>query len=163
MEKELLAELAGNCEGKREKLVELLKGFELANIGWDIQEQHAKDIHNRVLAENVFLCAKDLCDIKIGERITDEENLFLLSDADFDKVMKFARPICVEEHLTDKDGYFLEDWGEIRRKAREHLVSFIIWEIIPESMRHHFTSCLWNIVQSDKLIKIFKDSIKNAA
>ena len=165
-EKILLAELAKNCEGKKEKLMDLLKAFELACLGYDLQDQHSKDIHNRVLQENEFFAAHDCgrgLDIHVGDRITDEEYLFLLSDKDFDKVMKLSRPICVAEKLTDEKGYFLEDWVGIRAKAREELVSFLIYEVIPESLRHHFDSCRWNIVHSDKLINAFKNSFTKAA
>ena len=162
----LLAELAKNCEGKKEKLMDLLKAFDLACLGYDLQDQHVKDIHNRVLRENEFFAVHDLGrgqNINVGDRITDEEFLFLLSDKDFDKVMKLSRPICVAEKLTDKNGYFLENWVGIRQKAREELVNFLIYEVIPESLRHHFDSCRWNIVHSNKLINAFKNSFTKAA
>ena len=164
-EKILLAELTKNCEEKRKKMMELLETFDLACLGYDLQDQHSKDIHNRVLRENEFFCDKEFSrdtGFKIGDRITDEEYLFLLSDEDFDKVMKLAHPICVEEKLTDENGYFLENWSEICRKAREELVSFLVYEIIPESLRHNFSSCLWNIIKSDKLIDAFRNSLKAA-
>ena len=164
-EKILLAELTKNLEGKKEKVLELLKAFDLACLGYDLQDQHSKDIHNRVLQENEFFAAHDCgrgLDIHIGDRITDEEYLFLLSDKDFGKVMKLTLPICVAEKLTDEKGYFLEDWVSIRAKARDELVNFLIYEVIPESLRHHFDSCRWNIVHSDKLINVFKKSLKAA-
>ena len=164
-EKILLAELTKNCEGKKQKLMDLLEAFELACLGYDLQDQHSKDIHNRVLQENEFFAAHDCgrgLDIHIGDRITDEEYLFLLSDKDFDKVLKLSHPICVAEKLTDEKGYFLENWVGIRAKAREELVNFLIYEIIPESLRHHFDSCRWNVVHSDKLIDVFKKSMKAA-
>lgn len=168
MEKEmLLAELRKNCEGKEQKLLELLKAFDLACIGYEMQDQHSKDIHNRVLQENEFFAAKDFSrwepKFKVGDRVTDEEYLFLLSDEDFDKVMKLARPICVAEKLTDERGYFLENWVEIRSKARHELVSYIIYNVIPENVRQFFYVCLHNIVQSDKLINIFKGCLGVAA
>ena len=165
-EKILLAELEKNCEGKKEKLMNLLQAFDLACLGYDLQEEHTKDIHNRVLRENEFFCAREFAretGFKVGDRITDEEYLFLLSEEDFDKVMKLSRPICVAEKLTDENGYFLEDWVGIRRNARLELVSYLVYEIIPESLRPYFDSCHWNIVQSDKLIDIFKKSFKKAA
>ena len=164
-EKILLAELTKNCGEKKEKLMDLLEAFDLAELGCDLQDQHSKDIHNRVLQENEFFCDKEFSrdtGFKKGDRITDEEYLFLLSDDDFDKVMKLARPICVEEKLTDENGYFLENWSEIRRKAREELISFLVYEIIPESLRHNFSSCLWNVIKSDKLIDAFRNSVKAA-
>ena len=161
-EKILLAELTKNCGEKEEKLMDLLEAIDLAKLGYDLQDQHSKDIHNRVLRENEFFCDKEFSHdtgFKVGDRITDEDYLFLLSDEDFDKVMELSRPICVEEKLTDEKGYFLEDWSGICRKAREELVSFLVYEIIPETLRIHFKSCLWNVVHSDKLINAFKNSL----
>lgn len=161
----LLAELAKNCEGKREKLLNLLQAFDLACIGYDLQDQHSKDIHNRVLRENEFFAEKEAISyygISKGDRITNEECLFLLSDKDFDKVMELSRPICVAEKLTDENGYFLENWSQIRSNARLELVTYLVYEIIPESLRQHFDICRWNIVKGDKLIDIFKKNLKVA-
>lgn len=158
----LLAELTKNCEGKKEKLFDLLKAYELACIGYDLQEQRCKDVHNRVLRENEFFCVRDFSrdtGFNVGDRITDDEYLFLLSDEDFDKVMKLARPILVEEKITDENGYFLEDWGGMRGDSWRELVYFIVDEIIPISLRHNFETCKRSIVQGNKLIDAFKKSI----
>ena len=86
MEKEiLLAELQKNCGEKKEKLMDLLKAFDLAELGSKVQRQQFKDIENKVLKENIFLCGhpemKVRCDDQpiFGERITDEKWDFLLS------------------------------------------------------------------------------------
>ena len=163
----LLAELTRNCEGKKQKVLDLLQAYDLACLGYDMREQHEKEIINRVLQENEFYADKDFCrwdiDIKVGDRITDEEQTYLLSKEDFDRLFKLARPICVAEKLTDEDGRFLEDWATIRSNARLELVTYLVYEIIPESLRIHFDSCRWNIVQSDKLINIFKKCLLKAA
>ena len=120
-EKILLAELTKNCGEKREKVAELFKALELAELGYKLQDERCKDVHNRVLAEYEFFCDKDFSrdtGFKVGDRITDDEFLFLLSDDDFDRVMKLSRPIMVAEKITDEDGYFLENWGKMRCDAR---------------------------------------------
>ena len=99
-EMKLLAELTKNCEEKKQKLLGMLEYFDLTDLGCDLQEQRCKDVHNRVLAENEFFCDKEFSrdtGFKIGDRITDEDYLFLLSDSDFSKVMELSLPILVEE------------------------------------------------------------------
>lgn len=166
-EKILLAELKKNCGEKKEKVLELLKALDLANLGYDMQEQMCKDIHNRVLAEHEFFCDKVFSrdtGFNVGDRITDEEFLFLLSDKDFDCVMKLSRPIMVAEKITDKDGYFLENWGKIRCDARQELVEYVILEVVPAPLRPIFWDNRFSITVQEKLIKITKDAFcKKAA
>lgn len=58
-EVKLLSELTKNCEGKKEKLLDLLKAYDLAELGRDVQRQQFKDIENKVLKENEFFCGRD--------------------------------------------------------------------------------------------------------
>jgi len=165
-EKILLAELTKNCGKKKEKVLELLKAFDLANLGYKMQEQQCKDVHNRVLTEHEFFCVREFkrgTDINVGDRITDDEFLFLLSDEDFDRVMKLSRPIMVEEKITDENGYFLENWAEMRCDARCKLVEYIILEIIPEALRPIFWENRIRITIQEKLIKITKEAFGIAA
>ena len=166
-EKILLAELTKNCGEKREKVAELFKALELAELGYKLQDERCKEIHNRVLSENNFLCDKDFArdtGFNVGDRITDEDFLFLLSDSDFQKVMELSRPIMVAEKITDKDGYFLENWGKMRCDARCDLVEYIILEIVPAPLRPIFWENRVNVTFQDKLMKITKDAFfKDAA
>ena len=165
-EKILLAELKKNCDGKLSKLNELITTLELAELGYKLQDERCKDVYNRVLAEHEFLCDKEFSrdtGFKVGDRITDEENLFLLSDEDIDRVTKLSRPIMVAEKITDKDGYFLENWGKMRCDARCELVEYIILEIVPEALRPIFWENRINYTFQEKLIKITKDAFKKAA
>ena len=166
-EKILLAELKGNCEEKKAKVLELFEALELAELGYKLQDERCKDIHNRVLAEHEFLCDKEFSrdtGFNVGDRITDDEFLFLLSDEDFDRVMKLSRPIEVAEKITDEDGYFLENWGKMRCDARCELVEYIILEIVPEALRPIFWENRINYTFQEKLIKITKDAFfKKAA
>lgn len=166
-EKILLAELTKNCGEKKAKVLELFEALELAELGYKLQDERCKDIHNRVLAEHEFLCDKEFArdtGFNVGDRITDDEFLFLLSDEDFDRVMKLSRPIEVAEKITDEDGYFLENWGKIRCDARCELVEYIILEIVPEALRPIFWENRINYTFQEKLIKITKDAFfKKAA
>lgn len=166
-DKILLAELTKNCDHKKAKVLELFEALELAELGYKLQDERCKDIHNRVLAEHEFLCDKEYSrdtGFKVGDRITDDEFLFLLSDEDFDRVMKLSRPIEVAEKITDEDGYFLENWGKMRCDARCELVEYIILEIVPEALRPIFWENRINYTFQEKLIKITKDAFfKKAA
>ena len=168
-EKILLAELTKNCEGKKEKVLELLKTFDLAELGSEMQRQQFKDIENKVLKENVFLCghpeAKVRCDDQpiFGERITDEKWSFLLSDDDFDRLQSLMQPLYVEANLTDEKGYYVTNWDMIACKARRELVEYVINEVIPSAFRKLFWENRDRIVFQEKLIKITKRAFGVAA
>lgn len=161
-DKILLAELTKNCNGKKEKVLELLKAFDLAELGSEIQRQQFKDIENKVLKENEFFCGRP--DIKVrsddqpifGERITDEKWDFLLSGDDFDRLQSLMLPLNVEANLTDEKGYYVTNWDMIVCDARNELVSFIIDEIIPKGIAEIFRKNIHSIVMQEKLIKITK-------
>lgn len=154
----LTAEFKKNCETNREKLSELLKVYDLTVLGYQVQEQHSNDVYNKVLSENEFYAKRDCgrCEIKIGERITDEKFDSLLSDEDFDRLQALAIPIFVAEGITDENGYFIENWVTKMVSAREELVEFIIQNIVPNVMRVKFWEVRHNIVQTDKLIDIMR-------
>jgi len=157
-EKILLAELKKNCGEKKEKLLELLKNYDLAELGRKVDNEREKEISNRVLAENEFFAGKDSerLGIKPGERITDEEFTFLLSESDFQKYLKLRLPLLVAEKLCDENGYYLVNWGRITCDARYELVSFIVYEIVPKSLAGIFRKNIHSIVMQEKLIKIAK-------
>ena len=165
-EKILLTELTKNCNGKKEKVLELLKAFDLAELGRKMNDEREKEISNRVLAENEFFCCKEYSrdtGFKAGERITDEEFTFLLSESDFQKYLKIRRPLLVAEKLCDENGYYLINWGMITRNARYALVEYIIDEIVPKAIAGLFRKNIHSIVMQEKLIKITKQAFGIAA
>ena len=163
-EKKLQAELAANCKQHSKQLSELLKDYELTCLGYDLQEQRCKDVYNRVLAENEFFIAKntDIAnkrsgnDFHEGDRVTSEEYMFMLADADFEKVLDLAAPIFVAEKITDERGYYIENWCQMRNDSRNELVNFIISNVIPVELRGAFYRLRHNVVQQSKLIGIVK-------
>ena len=164
-EKILLAELTKNCGKKKEKLMDLLKAFDLAELGRKMDDEREKEISNRVLAENEFFSGKDSerMGMKSGERITDEEFTFLLSESDFQKYLKIRRPLLVAEKLCDENGYYLTNWGKIICDARYALVEFILDEIVPKAIAEICRKNIHSIVMQEKLIKITKEMFGVAA
>lgn len=162
--KKLQAELAANCKQHGKQLSELLKAYDLACLGYEMQEQRCKDVYNRVLAENKFFIAKntDIANQRSGnkfhegDRVTSEKYMFMLSDADCQKVLDLAAPIFVAEKITDEKGYFIENWCKMRNDSRNELVNFIISNVIPAELRGAFYRLRHNVVQQSKLIDIVK-------
>lgn len=168
-EKVLLTELTKNCNGKKEKVIELLKIYDLAELGRDVQRQQFKDVENQVLQEHEFYCRRDGMVIrsddqpKQGERILDESWTFLMSDEDFHRYQDTLLPYYVKEGLTDEKGYYVTNWDMIVCDARNKLVSFIIDEIVPKSIAEIFRKNIHRIMIQEKLIKITKEAFWVAA
>lgn len=162
-EKQMCAELESNCTKNKERLLELMKTYELAKLGDEMQKQQFNDIYNEVLAKNEFYCKSDEYErvsVKRGDRITDEKNLWTLDDDDFHKVMGLALPLQVEQGLTDDKGYYITNWLTIELDAKRELVDFIIDNIIPSDMREQFAEVRTSIVYQDKLLDIVKNAFK---
>lgn len=158
--KKMLAELTVNCKTKSDKLLDLLKVYELAEIGYEMQEQKSKDCYNQVLNSNEFFAEKDYSfkGIKKGDRITEEDDDWLLSENDFAKVQALALPILVVNKVTDDKGYYLEDWLGMKNKARNEMVDYFIKEIVPIALRE----ILWNARKEYKWQKRLVDLVKQA-
>lgn len=164
-EKMLLAELTKNCEKNVKEVLELMKVYELAKLGREVQDQQLKDVYNRVLSENFFYASEEMkrnANIEKGDRITDEEFSFLLSKEDFDRYLSLSLPYMVEEGITDEKGYFITNWSELELRAKNELVDYLINTIIPSSMRDLFWKNRKNIVFMNRMIDALKGCIKSA-
>lgn len=162
-EKQMCAELERNCTENKERLLELMKTYDLAKLGNEVQRQEFKDIYNEVLAKNEFYCKNgdfERVGVKKGDRITDEKNLWTLDDDDFHKVMELALPLQVEQGLTDDKGYYITNWLTIELDAKRELVDFIIDNILPKSLREGFEKARTSIVYQDKLLDIIYKQFK---
>ena len=159
-EKKLLAELTKNCKENRETLNELLNTYELAEIGIKVSEAREKEIYDSVLAENEFYSEQEASRIgvKKGDRILDNDNAFLLSNDDFERLLSLAHPIFVAENICDENGYYITNWLEIKVEAMNTLVDFIIEKILPSDMREDFAKVRRNVVYEKKLIDITRKS-----
>lgn len=162
-EKQMCAELENNCTKNNERLLELMKTYELAKLGNEVQRQAFNDTYNEVLAKNEFYCNKgdfERVGVKKGDRITDEKDMWTLDDEDFHKVMELALPLQVERGLTDDKGYYITDWLTIEIGAKNELVNFIIDNILPKSLMEGFEKARTSIVYQDKLLDIIYKHFK---
>lgn len=154
-------ELGRNLTLNHDRLCELMRDYELAQLGYDVQEQQFKDIYNRVLGENEFYSCMDCDTIKKGDRITSEDFSFLLSEEDWSRYMEMAKPYCIAQGLTDKDDRYVTNWLEIKMQRKNELIDFIIDTITPTAMRIIFDRMRRNVVYQDKLLAIIKEAFIN--
>lgn len=163
MDEKMLAVFAAKFKENQSKLVELLKALDLAELGQKMQDEQCDDICNQVLAENEFFASKEYdrhpAKIKIGDRILDESDTFLLSQEDFQRLQDLKRPIMIERNITDEKGYFTTDWLSLKMEAWRNLVDFIILNVVPASMRKLFWEKRLNVVFGYKLIDAFRKSL----
>lgn len=161
-EQRLLSVLKENCKANEKTLIEMMKVLDLTILGDEIQEQQFKDIYNRVLSENTFVCAKEFkreTGFKVGDRILDESMMFLLSEEDFDKVGELALPYFVEEKLTDESGRYITNWSMKVVEEKNNVFAFICKKILPKELGDFFYERRWNIVVQDKVINATRKSI----
>ena len=156
--KKMTAEFTANVKANIGQLAELFKAYDLAELGYKMQEEREKECYNEALAATPFYTAKDSerCGIKAGERVTEEFYTFLLSKEDFDRLLDLTTPILEREGITNAEGNYITDWLSIKGDARRTLVNFIIDTILPDGMREQFSAVRLNIVQTDKLLDIVR-------
>lgn len=154
--RKLTAELLENCEANLSPLKNAMKVYELAQLGYDLQEQRSKEIYTKILSENEFFAFEDCHELGIrkGDRIIDDKYDYLLSEEDFQKLLKLARPLHVEYGITNKDGIYLVNYSKIKVEAMNSLVDFIIQNILPQPMRQEFWPVRRNVVREKQLISI---------
>ena len=158
--KEMTAEFSANVKANIEQLADLFKAYDLAKLGYDMQEERCKQCFNEALNAGEYYAAEGCnmrgVNIKRGDRVTDEKFDFLLSDEDWDRYTAATLPILERDGLTDAEGNYTTDWLGIMGDARRALVNFIIDTILPVGMREQFSAVRLNIVQTDKLLDIVR-------
>lgn len=150
--------LEQKLKSNRGKILDLLQEYDLAVLGYQVQEERRKDAYNKVLSENTFYACQDMnrAGIKAGVRITEVDFCFLLSVEDFCKVQELVLPILVAEGMTDKNGCFVENWLKRKVLAMNNLTNFIIANILPTKMAQDFSNKNLSVVFQEKLISIIR-------
>lgn len=158
MEKEL-AELIQNVTPEtRRELAERFKTYEVATLGDEMQNARINDLYDETLFENDFRADSDAPRVGInkGDRILSHKYDFLLSDADFQRLLTLAGVKLEAAGICDKDGYYTTNWTLRKIDARNYLIDFIISVIVPESFRPLFRQNRFNYTKMQKLIEITK-------
>lgn len=158
--KEMTAEFTANVKTNIQQLAELFKAYDLAELGYKMQEEQSKQCYTEALQAGEYHAAEGYnmrgVNINEGDRVTDEKYSWLLSDVDFDRLQTSALRLLVRDGVTDERGYYITDWLGIKGDARRALVNFIIDTILPDGMREQFAAVRLNIVQTDKLLDIVR-------
>ena len=155
----MTAEFTANVKANIQQLAELFKAYDLAELGYKMQEEQSKQCYTEALKNGVYCSDKDWgrgLNIKAGDRITDPNLMYYLGENDFARLLKESNKITLREGITDKDGYYITPWTSIKVDARRALVDFIIDAILPDGMREQFSAVRLNIVQTDKLLDIVR-------
>lgn len=109
-ERILKAQIERNILANGETMRDLFLKYDLAVIADSLQEDRIRCIYDTVLSENDFrvgrpgyapACASDP---RPGDRVTSDRWSFLLSDADFDRLLSLAAPRLQSEGITDGEG-----------------------------------------------------------
>lgn len=158
--KEMTAEFTANVKTNIQQLAELFKAYDLAELGFKMQEEQSKQCYTEALQAGEYHAAEGYnmrgVNINEGDRVTDEKYSWLLSDVDFDRLQTAALRLLVRDGVTDERGYYITDWLGIKGDARRALVNFIIDAILPDGMKEQFSAVRLNIVQTDKLLDIVR-------
>ena len=157
-EKKMMAEMMKNFGKKKNVLKELVKTYQVAKLGDEVQEEHIREIHNRVLNENEFFaekeCSRGNIAIKVGDRITEDEFTFLLSDEDFDRFQNLAAPILVAEKITDEDGCFLTNWSMMKVEAVNNLFEYVCKNVLTKKEGAELFEFRWNYSVQKKVLDL---------
>lgn len=153
-------ELIKNCSLHFEQLTNLRKEYELAKIGLEIQESKEKEIANQILSDNIFTASEDCESIKAGDRITRDEDTFLMSDADFTRFLNLTTAADAAAGITTEDGTYINNWLVKMVAAKKSLVNFILDKIVPASLRGQLEGCRTSVVYQDKLIAAIDKCVK---
>lgn len=130
------------------------------------QEKKFDETYNRVLSEHEFYEnnadyePRREGDPKKGERITDQNWLFVLSREDFQRVLDLAAPIQRAEGLINENGEYVENWLVRMLDAKRELNEFFIKKIIPESLRQIFWDNRQRVVVMEKMRDIARKMVE---
>lgn len=109
--KEMTAAFTANVKSNTQQLADLFKAYDLAKLGYKMQEEREKECYNEVLASTPFYTAEDSkrCGIKAGERVTKEFYTFLLSKEDFNRLLNLTTPILEREGIINAEENYVTD------------------------------------------------------
>lgn len=161
MEKAMLDQLTTNIVGKKDRLAELFTLYDLNKIGYDVQESLCNDIRDKVLKENEFVVSRILgggsqreLPLKNGERITNQNDDWLMSDEDFGRYQRICIAEMAKAGVTDEKGYYTQDWLQRKSDSWSELVDFIIDEILPDGLRKIFKDHRYSVMRMNQLLDI---------
>lgn len=159
-------ELENNCKKHGKELLGLLQAYDLAVLANDMQEERINECYKEVLKEHEFYASKgmNMEHIKKGDRITSNENAFLMSESDFKLYNEvYSTEKMHKAGITDEKGYYIVNTFALMCDAKRELVDFIAQNIVPQGIRTDIWRNRGRLTIQEKLIKITKDAFGIAA
>ena len=123
-----------------------------------MQNARINDLYDETLLENDFRADSDARRVGInkGDRILSHKYDFLLSKADFSRLLVLAGEKLTAAGICDENGYYTVNWTLQKIDAKNKLIDFIIERIVPEAFRPIFREHRRNLTKMDKLLEITK-------
>jgi hypothetical protein len=122
----------------------------------ELQEKF-NEAHNKVLQDNEFFVVNTDTRLsqKIGDRITDQEYEFCMSDEDLKKYFALCTIETTKRGLTKDDGTYNDNCNgiEIKFKAENALVDYQI-SLLPKALQDEFQAVKKDYVLKHKFIDI---------
>ncbi len=152
-------EFSANMEANKDKLHLLKLQYLAAQLIEEELKEKFKACYNKVLQDNIFTVSKvfdrDNDTVKIGDRITDDDNCFRMSEDDFNKYQKLCTIETHKAGLTTEDGTYTEgnNGMMIRLDAENALIDFQI-SLLPENIREEFKDVKKNYTLRHKFLDI---------
>lgn len=150
------------------KIIELQAEYEALEILNDLNKAKFDAAYKQVFNDNIFYLAEDRqrSGKEKGSRATEPDDMYNLSDEDFNKFLELANVELYNRGLINKDGTYTEETNtenklfELKRK----IVKFSI-EILPdedEEMKQLFTDAItpgknYNYKAYEKLFELFME------
>lgn len=114
-------------------------------------------ISNQVLQDNIFLSSKeyDRININKGDRITDCNNIFCMTDEDMDKYFELCNVETFKHGLTTEDGTYCNGCNgmQIKLDAENTLIDYQI-SLLPKAMQKDFEAVKKNYTHRQKFLDI---------
>lgn len=161
----MVTTFANNIRKNYKQLADLLATYDLAKLGYEMEEQQSTDAFNQALKESVYKASSDCprADIKKGDRITDELYSFLLNEKDFDAANKRHAEILHALGVCDEEGTLYHSMLQEKGTARRELINFYVANIMPPVYGRQFQNAIkentLNIVQEEKLLDIIRRTV----
>jgi hypothetical protein len=150
-------EFENNMNNGKDKL-HLLK---LVYLAAQLREHELKTqfdaVYNKILLDNEFYVSKDYsrCGINIGDRITNNDNDFSMSEDDFNRYQSLCTIEMYKRGLTTEDGTYCKGCNgmEIKLQAENNLVDYQI-SLLPIALQEEFKAVKRDYILKHKFIDI---------
>lgn len=146
---------------------EELQLLRLKYIAAQLREAELKDMfdqtYDEVLKEHEFYVAEEKrlerYELKVGDRITEHDLVFLMSDFDHKQYLKYAQGKQFERGYIKEDGTYKDGFNglDIKMRAENELVRFFL-SLLPKEFQEAISPAMRNYTHKHKIIDLIMKS-----